>query len=465
MNAVLLIVLMLPLASQAATVWGRLANPGYEGQRIKTTFFFPGPARDGSARAGYNCKPGDTNMGNYTLHPEPESLHQNWSLSDQFSVMNMMVDAGINVITMSSWGEDFLGCNDGWVTGAAPMQVSPQAQNELFDAAATRGLLIAPLIETRFNLWSMREEFPRWTDGRVSPGLVSQIVNLIGRYLQNPSKPEWARAWAQVYDQDGLPRFAVGLIHTASDNLDGDRHSAFAEGFDLVAAEVFKQTGIRVGFFLDAIAANGNIPNATFKPSSRFTAPSLLKTKSLLGIQCFAPEIWVDESGDDDILAWKRGFLVGWISAGIPTLVDVSPGYDAHLVFPDSKRYGLGEEWFRGMTSIVNDLARGGMIYNSWNGYTEAMVGTPTRGDERGTMLYEWLKGLNAQRELFVDAARMGPQSGTASEPFRAIGSANDVSSNGDVIFIQAGRYPEGIRFTNRLRIVAKDGAVTIGGR
>ena len=174
------------------------------------------------------------------------------------------------------------------------------------------------------------------------------------------------------------------------------------------------------------------------------------------------PEIWVDKSGDDDVLAWKRDFLRGWISAGIPTLVDVSPGYDAHILFgPEAKKYGLKAGWFDGMTSIVNDLARAGIIYNSWNGYTEAMVGTQTR--ERGTMLYDWLKSLNAHRELFVDRTASGPQSGTASEPFRAITDANNVSSNGDFIYIRTGNYPEEITFSNQLTLVARDGHVTIG--
>ena len=113
------------------------------------------------------------------------------------------------------------------------------------------------------------------------------------------------------------------------------------------------------------------------------------------------------------------------------------------------------------MTAIVDDLARNGMVYNSWNGYTEGMAATPTR--EQGNFLYDWLKSLNARRTLFVDAAAGDAQSGTASEPFRTITPANDVSSNGDVISIAAGRYPAAITFTNRLELVAPKGAAVIG--
>jgi hypothetical protein len=452
---------MAPVAR--ANVWGRLANRGFEGQRIKATFFFAGPARDGSKH--YSCTtdsgepsfPLDSNLDKYTLNPEPTPTHLNWSPEDRATVMTMMADAGINVITMSYWGEAFLRCSDGWVSGAAPMQDSAEAQDNLFDAAAQKSLLIAPLIESRA-LWTMRDEFPVWIDGTVSPGLVSQIVFLINRYLHDPKR---AGTWARVYDRFGVPRYAVGLIHAASAHLEDDEDEAFAQGFDRVAAAVAAATGgVQVGFFIDAIPRDGHLEHASFKPSSRWTGPSLLKTKSLLGIQCFIPEIFVDESDDDDILAWKRDFLRGWISAGIPTLVDVSPGYDGHLV-NKAKTWGLSAEWFDGMTSIVNDFARAGIIYNSWNGYTEAMVGTPTR--ERGTMLYDWLKSLNAHRQLFVDRTASGPQSGTASEPFRAITDANNVSSNGDFIYIRTGSYPEAITFSNQLTLVARDGPATIG--
>ncbi len=461
MKLILITALLLAPTGRAATIWGRLANPGFEGQRIKTTFFFAGPARDGSPR--YKCQPPGSNTGTYTLKPVPADLHMSWSEAGRATVMDMMTDAGINVITMSSWGEDFLPCDDGWVTGAAPMQTSPEAQDELFDAAAARSLLIAPLIESRAN-WTMREEFPTWTDGRVSPGLVSQIVNLVRRYLLDPAKPQRAKAWAKVYDREGTPRYAVGLIHTASDNVPPFAGAGlFAAGFDRVAEEVKAATGVQVGFFIDATPEFGNLSAAFFKPSPTFTAPSLKKAFSILGIQCFAPEIFVDESGDDDILAWKRGFLERWISTGIPVLVDVSPGYNGELVFGNSAhaRYGLGDEWFNGMTSIVNDLARNGMIYNSWNGYTEAMAATPTV--EFGTALYDWLKALNASRTIFVDQAAAGPQSGTAAEPFRTMAPANDVSSNGDIISISPGLYPSAITFSNRLKLVAPNGSAIIG--
>ena len=42
---------------------------------------------------------------------------------------------------------------------------------------------------------------------------------------------------------------------------------------------------------------------------------------------------------------------------------------------------------------------------------------------------------------------------------------ANDVSSNGDLIYIRTGAYPGAITFTNQLTLVPKAGPVTIGSR
>ena len=380
--------------------WGRLANPGFEGQRIKTTLFFAGQANDGSRRQF----PDGTedclifpNLDKYTLNPEPD-IHLNWTNpANRDIVLNLMTNAGINVISMSSWGEDFLPCTDGWVTGSAPMQTSAHAHDELFDAAVNKPVLIVPFIESRAT-WTMRDEFPRWSDGRVSPGLVSQIVNLIQRYLKNPTHPEWADVWATVYDRNGMPRHAVVLIHACSNNLGPFDDAAFAEGFDLVANEIALATGIQIGFFIDAVPPDATLARASFKPSFELTGPFLLSTASFLGIQCFGPEIFTGESGDDDLLAWKRNFIGDWFSTSIPVLVDVSPGYDGHLVFMDEGKapYGHSDEWIQGMTVLVNDYGRAGMVYNSWNGYTEAMVGTPTR--EKGNTLYDWLKSLNGIR-------------------------------------------------------------------
>src|SRR5580765_6212642 len=161
---------------------GRLANKGFEGKRIHTTLFFSGQARDGSVRYGWQQVGANLNL--YTLHPLDEK-HLNWSVNraNRDFALGKMIDAGINVVTMSSWGEAFLAPKVGWVPWA-PMQTSPESHDELFEAAVGKNLLIMPLIESRAD-WAFRDSFPRWTDGKVCPGLVSQINELIQRYVHN----------------------------------------------------------------------------------------------------------------------------------------------------------------------------------------------------------------------------------------------------------------------------------------
>jgi hypothetical protein len=299
-----------------------------------------------------------------------------------------MVDGGLNVVSMSSWGEDFLPCSTGWVP-FAPMQTAPGAQDELFAAASGKRLLIAPFIESRGD-WAFRDEFPTLADGRVAPGTVSQIENLIARYLKNPAHPEWADEWARVYDRNLEPRYAVTLIHASSNLLGAGDDQAFAAGFDLLADRVFSDTGVRVGFFIDPLPPNSNAPGA-FKPGPAESGPALAQTNAILGIQSFIPEIWMSGSPSEaQLIAWKRDFSSRWSATGIPFLMDISPGYDAHVVFPGSRRYGFSAAWQDALTTMVGDFGQDGLVFNSWNGYTEGMAAVPTT--EYGDRYLLWLE-------------------------------------------------------------------------
>jgi hypothetical protein len=371
--------------------WGHLANHGFENQRIKTTLFFAGQARDGSKRYSCNAKP---NVLKYTVHPADER-HLQWSESrdNQDFALSSMKDAGINVVSMSSWGEHDLPCNTGWPI-SAPMQTAPEAHDELFAAAVRQQLLIMPFIESRKKQWNFYDEFPRDIDGRIAPGTVSQIIDLINRYLKNADHPEWAGRWAQVYDRNGEPRYAVVIIHAASNRLKAEEHALYAEGFNLVAGEVFKATGVKVGFFLDALPPGTNAPGQ-FKPSPEATGPFLYGTDAVLGIQCFIPEIWSGWRWDWFLIRWKRDFSRRWYDTGIPFIMDVSPGYDNHLVFPlTAFRYGHAAAWRKALTEMVADFGKNGLVYNSWNGYTEAMAAVPLREAEYGDTYYRWLQSL-----------------------------------------------------------------------
>jgi hypothetical protein len=367
-------------------VQGRLANPGFESERIKASLFFAGQARDGSAPYGCDSAP---NLNLYTVHPsDARNLAWSTAAANRDFALEQMVATGLNVVSMSSWGEDFLPCTTGWVP-FAPMQTAPGAQDELFAAAAGVHLLIAPFIESRGD-WAFREEFPQLSDGRVAPGTVSQIANLIDRYLKNPAHPEWADEWAQVYDRNLEPRYAVTIIHAASNLLADDADQAFAAGFDSLAEAVLEATGVKVGFFLDPLPPSSNAPGA-FRPSPERTGPALARTAAVLGVQSFIPEIWVSGSPTEaQLIAWKRDYSRRWSATGIPFLMDISPGYDASVVFPGSIRYGFSGEWQDALTTLVRDYGQDGLVFNSWNGYTEGMAAVPTT--EHGDTYRRWLR-------------------------------------------------------------------------
>ena len=372
--------------------WGRLANPGHKGHPVKATLFFPGHAKDGTRP--YECD-APVNTFLYTVHPL-DQRHLQWSggAANRTFALDQMIEIGFNVAVMSSWGEDFLPCSTGWAPWA-PMQCSPRAHDELFTAAIKKPIFIIPFIESRAD-WSFRDEFPTF-DGHVAPGTVSQIVNLVERYLQNPAHPEWAGRWARIYNVNGEPRYAVALIHAASNRLSSYEHAAFAEGFDDLAEEVLHRTGVHVGFLIDALPPATFAPGQ-FRPHWWTTGPHLAQRESILGVMCFIPEVWVGSSDDETLIMWKRTFSEGWASTGIPFLMDVSPGYDAHLVFPASIRYGLNSRWTSALKEMVREYGSDGFVYNSWNGYTEGMAAMELR--EYGDTYRNWAESLTCTYSL-----------------------------------------------------------------
>lgn len=448
--------------------WGRLANPGFEGQRIRATLFFAGRYMDGTGSAVpsdpyYNgCGP-TANMTWCRTREPLDDYHLNWvdplnptsSTNRQLAVQSI-VDAGLNVINMSSWGESWLPCSTvcvggqcanqsrcrpngpgsyicatGW-EGGAPLQTSSHACDQLFDAAVGKPVLITPFIESRFlNDWDFHDEFPYTPDGTLAPGLISQIENLIQRYLQQPANSQWPSKWTRVYDQNGLDRYAIAIIQASSATIDPNDPLAdqrFADGFDSMAQRILNDTGVRVGFFLDPIARDPTgdfgcgVPNFSqvrgfygpdpppapqrpwFKPDPGTTGPWLRQKTSVLGIMAFSPEGWIDYAPNSGLttpecfkLAWKRDFSSRWFATGIPFLQDVTPGYDGHIIFSPRPTWGYSTSWRNGLGGLVTDFGQAGMVYNAWNGYCEGLVGMPIKTEVPESFpTYNWLRSLTA---------------------------------------------------------------------
>jgi hypothetical protein len=384
----LFIMLFFHHQAKSQPIWGRLANPGFENQYIRSTFFFAGDWRNGSQF--YEYKPSN-NTGLYTMHPS-DFRHLGWSenISYRNFAINAMIDAGVNVINLSYWGPRG---TDNWAFWA-PMQTSTWAHDELFDATIGKNILVAPYIESfaptdSSEGYAFRDCFPG-DSLNPAPQLVAMIEDLVDRYLINPANERWPEVWARVYDQDGVVRHIISVIHVAS-NQDGIDDQKFAKGYDRIADKIFDDTGILIGFFLDAL------PVATYSPGNYKITPEnvdimLASQKSILGIQCFIPEIWTGYNNDNDLIAWKRNYSQKWNNTTIPFIMDVSPGYNASVTFPESMVYGNNQTWRDSLMQMVKDIQADGITVNTWNGYTEGFAVVPTL--EYGGVNYTWVTDL-----------------------------------------------------------------------
>lgn len=443
---------------------GTLANPGYEGQPMKSVYFFagqwrfPGPAFYDGVIPGVPVAPASNDC-LYTIFPSDGRNHLGWSERPEKRehAVDLMLAAGVNVVTMSYWGPPN---TDRWAFWA-PMQTATGAHDQLFETAVGRPILITPSIESSIATVGLQrtgchddlgpigqspgfdflDVFPGTPDDP-APALVEQIVDLVSRYILSTAHPEWREKWTQLYDRDGNPRYAISLIHVGSNQPDVTDET-FARGFTWVADRVYRETGVRVGFMLDALPAEHG---ARFKPTPAYTGPWLAAQSAVLAIQPFNPDVFSGRCrvGDDcdavlgspqllELVDWKRRFVSSWVSTGIPVMLDVSPGFDAREVFEGSPRYGNNAPWRNGQSDLLS-LGVRGLTANTWNGYTEgyavvpscsaaAPPGLPPCPDRTGAdAAYFWFKeltppgGTRAER-LPATLVSTNPSSAVYSDP------------------------------------------------
>jgi hypothetical protein len=401
----------LPLFSPSP-LWGFIANPGFEGRSVKSAYFFAGNWKFGKAWYEYPVRAND---GFYTLHPS-DARHLGWSESqaNRDFALGAMLAAGLNVIKLSYWGQPG---TDRWAYWA-PMQSSTQAHNQVFDTALAHNLLISPCIEsaaaTNFDpdtkqpipignppthlgnspAYIFADDFPGSADNP-APGLIVQIEDLIDRYLKRPSNPQWPSRWLQLFDSSGKKRYVISIIQARS-NQPGVKDQAFAQGLDLVADAISKSRQVDIGFVLDPLPGDGYSPTPSAKGF-------LAATRSFLAIESFISEIAFGTDDLRNLLGFKYLLVDNWVQSGVPFILDISPGYDAHIIFPPKPpnidtyfRIGNNEIWHNGQTQMITATAGAnsirGITFNTWNGYTEGYAAVPTL--ERGDQAFTWLQSL-----------------------------------------------------------------------
>jgi len=349
----------------------------------------------------------------YTTHPlDPRNEHWNSDPSTRGWVMDRMVRAHINTVVMSYWSN---------MPQWSPMDIGQTTLSGVLDAVQGRPLVVMPGIEggndpghPEIAQWEFSKEFPyNPSDRRVAPGLVERIGQLVELFKGRMN------LWAQVYDRDGKPRYAVHVLHVSSDvisqelNKDTD-DKAFAQAFDDVAAQVYSRYKVLVGFTLDTIGGR------RYSAYPREAGKALEQTPSVLAVQGFASEVFsglvmsgppcstedwrlcqpYDNNADNlgRLADWKRTAVRDWMATGVPVILDVSNGFDGRIVW---KKDGTGywgdnlnytdDRWRNWMSQLKGSGVRG-ITFNTWNGYTEGYAAVPSF--EHGFTVYEWLRDL-----------------------------------------------------------------------
>jgi hypothetical protein len=362
---------------------GLLASGAFLGRPVKGLYFFAGE--------------GDNNNKFYTSHPLlADDLTWNSVPASRPRVMSRIAASHVNTVVMSYWSN---------MPQWSPMVLN--VQNGLtvpgvVDAVSNLPLVLMPALEGGYDSknpqiphWQFQDEFPH-TPGSttLAPGLIQRIGQLVAMFRTQMNR------WAQIFDLNGEARYAINILHVCT-NVPGVNDAQFASGFGAVAAQIESQYHIKVGFTLDTI---GN--SCSYTPSPQHAGPLLKAQPSVLGIMGFESEVFSGkiQPGDNNksnlpaIASWKRAAMNDWVATGVPVILDVSNGYDGHLVFANpnagfwgDNMTGSDDRWRNWMSELKNPGIKG-IVMDTWNGYTESYAATPTR--EHGQIVYNWLTDL-----------------------------------------------------------------------
>ncbi len=388
----------------ASPTAGLIANPGATGQGVKSTFFFAGSWKKNPSGQNYSQwyeYPSGDNAGFYTRHPL-DSRHLGWSegpTKQDFAVGEIKA-AGFNVVSMSFWGARGTDAWSHW----APMHTSTYAHDELFEAATRNPIFIQPVIESYAATTSLSP--PGNTPSCMFPDafpngmgcIEDNVVDLVNRYIVNPANPAWPARWLRLYTRDGVSsRYAVNLFEVWSRS--NVTEAAFAMAFDTLAQRVHDRTGIWVGFTLD-VRTPRSACNAGRCPTAASTGPQLQLRNSVLAIQPFRSEIDAPVQTDVGRRNFKRTFDEGWVSTGIPLILDLTGGYDETIFGGIGPKYGNNDRWRTLQLELISGK-QVGWSFSAWNGFTEGWAGMPTLqygtdGTPQDTM-NRWLRWTNAK--------------------------------------------------------------------
>lgn len=331
-----------PDDSQAAanSQWGRIANKPQNKQKVKAALLFAGSPNN--------------NKSAYTVHPQSASWE--WkSEADINKIFDEMKGANVNVIKLSWWGNEK---EKTW----SPTKYNTDTHKKVFQEANERQIMVAPMIEVHnnFKFW---QEYPNKTSN-----LKNRIKQVLKDYGNQPN-------YLTLYDKQGNPRKVIWLIETI--HVGKVDEQKFAQTFDTLANEIYKETGYRIGFVIDPtpLPANGtyNGPNPKY----------LKQTKSILAVNPF--NITSDGKTEKQRLAKAEEILKKWNRSGIPLIAPILPRYNDSIVRNSGAniaKYGGTTSWRNSVKTLALKYQTDGVSLDCWNGFTEGYAFTPTKEDK-----------------------------------------------------------------------------------
>ena len=331
----------------SAGTWGLLASPGFENKPPKGVYFFPGDPK-------FIEDPKVPDL--FTSFSDKKWRDYAWNDSTPigFAARNQIVaeiaDVGANVIFAQYSGaySDTHFVNN---TEAAFMGV-------FFSSKSVNGPLIIPSLEASYQ--HGEEVFNPVRDiAPSSETAKSWITHLVSLIVANGVQNKWA----QLYDRDGVPRYAIQIAEAGSkaprcpdDSRDMEACYANADKQYVQALEDLQKQvrlrtgGIMIGFVLTPVESSDHYSIIQSNPDR---LAILTDCKSCLAILPYFSELprthkecegqapsgfrgFIDCNAGGNIgnlARFKKDRTKLWVNSGIPYYLDLDSGYDAHLVF------------------------------------------------------------------------------------------------------------------------------------
>ena len=269
-----------------------------------------------------------------------------------------------------------------------PWPETNDSREVVFQMALFKDMTVVPVIEDANANFYFSPYFP--DKSYILKNRIKKLLEKYGKY----------DSWLEMYDKNGEKRKAVFLLHSIyyGNSMEKD----WENELDTIAAEIFAETGKKIGFILDTSPLgmtsydmgygipfyNYNETGGTYVPipnklknSNSFLAINPFNITSDIGTPYdssqYQNELWFDDAVR---LYNSQRWLQYWYNSGLPLIATATPGFDDRKlpdrqVFPQF--YGDSDLWNHMMEKSVRQYNTAGITLDIWNAFTEGYVFVP----------------------------------------------------------------------------------------